>query len=428
MVSPKQSNTNRLADETIDALQNAPANVEIDVSNAMKEAEEAGEKSAFLARFREKFRSLNTEVQQQISTNLEKLSLRSTSSYQLEMLKVEVDALKIEKKTETKVDTSSKKEKGFFDGVVESVKDSDVNPQNWSETTKSTAKGLGAAAIVATAAYGAFRFGRWFFTGAKKVKVKATESAKRGTAKVTLVVALGLAAVASFVGWKVLEKSIFGKLNQKLADAEAELKYAKEKAQKVQEQIQAMPGQISESMQLQQEEVLQKLETAQRKRDGLIDALTKRADDAEQQKAKEEKQKRKKEEEEQEREKAEREKKDATSRVDRINNSKTRSQLLATGILFLHPAPPNSFQDIHFHDAIEMLAGENMKEIFSMITPDGSVKLTDDILAKIAKRDGDPESRAHAVAHLFYLCTRERDAVNIALQASEKHSDTSMNI
>ena len=421
------TNTNRpsrLADETLDALRNAPANVNTDVSNTLKEAEEKGEKSEFLASFREKFRSLNKEVQQQISTNLEQLSSRSTSR-QLEMLKVEVDALKMEKNTETKVDTAVKKEKGFFGGFVESVKDSDVNPQNWSEKTRSTAKGVGVATVAAATAYGVFRFTKWFFTGAKKVKVKAAESAKRGTAKATLIVALGLAAAASFVGWKVLEKSIFGQLNQKVADAEVQLKIAKENARKVQEQIQAMPGQISESMQLQQQEVLQKLETAQRKRDDLIDAIAKRADDAEAQKVKEEEQKKKKEE-EQDRQKAEQEEKDAASLVDQINNSQTRSQLLATGILFLHPAPPNSFQNVHFHDAIEMLADKkNMGEIFSMIAPDGTVTLTDDIVYKIQDR-GDAESRTRAVEHLFYLCTRERDAVKIALQTSKKHSKISM--
>jgi|GEM_PF-2561570 len=422
-MAPQQlKNTNRLADDTLDTLRRIPAQANQDIVDAVQEAENAGERAEFLERFREKFRSLDVKIQNEITQNLENLSQRSTSR-QLDMLRLEVGALRTERNTETKVDTSVKTEKGFFENAIESVKESDVNPQNWSERTKSTAKGVGVATVTAATAYGAFRFAKWFFTGAKKAKVKATETAKRGTAKVALIVALGLAAAASFVGWKVLEKSIFGKLNEKLADAEAALQHAKENARKVQEKIQAMPDQISQSMQLQQQEVLQKLETAQKRRDDLILALDKRVEESEEQKVKEEEQKKKKE---QERQKEEQKKKDEELEKKQIVIPQTRSQLLAKGILFLHPAAADSFQNVHFHDAIEMLADDkNMGEIFSMIAPDGFVKLTDDIVIEIRKR-GDTDSRTHAVEHLIHLCALERDAVEIALRASKQPKKTSV--
>jgi len=384
MASQTPNKATRLADSTIDTLRHAPMQAAQEVVDNLKEAGE--EKSEFLSRFRESFRALDEKVRAQISTNLESLIARNTNTG-LEALKVETDAMQQLLSVEAeKVKTVGveKQEPGLLSGITESIKKSDINPQNWDENTRNIATRAGMAAGIVVGGIVVYRIGKWLFGGTKKVAKKAAEKTVSGYKTVRNIAIIGGLGLLAFLGVSAAKKYMdmhkkFGdlaskgkeELDQMKNEMQKQIQDIRNKGEKVPDALREEIAKLNEVIDLQNGE--KKTKTKTEIETSPVDPYVK-----------------------------------MNSQVLEVAKSGS-IPFIAKGLVSLVDIPAwtnlPSQKELHMRDLLSRKGEESMRDVFAAVSGSGEVG------PSYVVGDEDKESRRYAVRLLVKYCKDRKSQV-----------------
>lgn len=197
------------------------------------------DQEAFTGYFKERLDALEVDVRQLVDANLQALEKNTVfqgSRQMLDMLRASVESMRssaVSAASNTVEAGSDLVERGklLAADTFEQAKHY-ADPRNWSKTGQ--AIGLAAAGTVAL--YGAYRLGRWFFSGAKKKVGQAKEATKTSFGWLKTAAIVGGVGVLAFFGIRQAQK-FMDKLNQFGEFADKSIEELKKTKAELQRQI-----------------------------------------------------------------------------------------------------------------------------------------------------------------------------------------------